>query len=201
MVLNVQPVIPIHLSAKLNLITRWIFPIVSQYDVTENSTSQSGLGDAVITAFISPVKSKMTWGIGPVFLVPIATNDYLGGEKTGIGPSVVLLHQANGWTVGGLANHIVSIAGNEDRNEVSSTFINPFLAYNWKSGAGATMNIEYTHDWENEVDVLVVHPMVNAVSKFGRQAMSFAIGPRLHFAPETRPDYGLRAQLTLVFPK
>lgn len=201
MVFNVQPVIPITLSPKINLITRWIFPIVSQFDVVENETSQSGLSDAVITGSISPSQAKATWGVGPVFLIPLATNDYLGGKKTGIGPSVVWLRQANGWTVGGLANHIMSVAGDEERNDVSSTFINPFFAYNWKTGAGITMNIEYTHDWENELDVLVVQPLATAVTRYGTQAMSFAVGPRLHFAPETRPDYGLRAQLTLVFPK
>jgi hypothetical protein len=201
MVLNVQPVIPIALSPKLNLITRWILPIVSQYDITGEGKSQSGLGDAVITGFFSPSQSKLTWGVGPAFIVPTATNQYLGGEKWGIGPSVVVLKQMGGWTVGGLANHLFSVAGDENRSDINATFINPFFTYNWKSGAGITLNSEYTHDWENDINVFVVVPTITAVTKFGSQTVSFALAPRIHFAPETRPNYGIRASATLVFPK
>ena len=82
MVLYVQPVIPISLSPKLNLITRWILPIISQYDITGEGSSQSGLGDAVITGFFSPSQSKLTWGVGPAFILPTATNQYLGEKNS-----------------------------------------------------------------------------------------------------------------------
>jgi len=202
MVLNVQPVVPFKLSKDWNLITRSIVPVVSQFDVSGASTSESGLGDAVVTAFLSPSKGGITWGVGPVFLLPIATDELLGTEKFGIGPSVVALKQSGGWTYGGLANHLVSVAGSEDRGKVNATFLNPFASYNWKSGAGIVLNVEYTHDWENDLDVLVcLFPTLTAVTKFGKQTVSFAIAPRFHFAPETRPDYGVRAVVTLVFPK
>jgi hypothetical protein len=201
MTLYVQPVIPITLSPKINLITRWILPIISQHDIIGEGTNQTGLGDAVITGFLSPSQSKITWGVGPAFLLPTATNNYLGGKKFGIGPSVVVLTQNNGWTIGGLANHIFSVAGDKNRSNINATFINPFITYNWKSGAGITLNNEYTHDWENDLDVFVVIPTFTAITKFGSQTVGFAIGPRIHFAPETRPDYGIRAAIILVFPK
>ena len=202
MVINLQPVVPISISKNWNLITRWIVPIVSQHDINAEKTSEAGLGDAVISGFFSPKNTGITWGVGPVFLVPTATDELLGTQKIGVGPSAVLLKQSNGWTVGGLINHLWSVAGKETRQNVSSTFVNPFFAYNWKSGAGITMNLEYTYDWENETNVFVCNfPYFTAVTKFGSQTVSFGIGPRLHFAPETHPDYGVRAQLTLVFPK
>lgn len=201
MVLNFQPVIPMKLSENMNLITRWILPVVSQLDVTGEKTSQSGLGDAVITGFFSPSKSKLTWGVGPVLLIPTATNNFLGAKKWGIGPSVVVLKQSGPWTAGGLANHLVSIAGNSNRSDISATFLNPFCSYNWKSGAGLTLNAEYTHDWENDVDVFIVQPVASAVTKFGKQTVSFGVGPRFHFAPSGHANYGVRAAITLVFPK
>lgn len=201
MVLNFQPVIPITLSPKMNLITRWILPIISQKDITGESTNQSGLGDAVITGFFSPSQSKITWGVGPAFILPTATSKLLGSEKFSIGPSIVILKQANGWTIGGLANHVFSVAGSDSRSDVSATFLNPFFGYNWKSGAGVTLNTEYTHDWKNDIDVLVIQPLASAVTKFGKQMMSFAVGPRLHFAPSGHADYGIRAVIVLVFPK
>ena len=201
MVLYVQPVIPITLSPKLNLITRWILPIVSQYDVTGEGKSQSGLGDAVVTGFFSPSQSKLTWGVGPAFIVPTATNEYLGGKKFGIGPSVVALKQINGWTIGGLANHLFSVAGDKNRSDINATFINPFVTYNWKSGAGVTLNTEYTHDWVSDKNILVLMPIMSGVTHLGSQTVSLNIGPRLHFAPDTRPNYGIRAAIVFVFPK
>jgi len=201
MVLNVQPVIPITLTPSWNLITRWIVPIVSQFDVTGDNTDQAGLGDAVLSAFFSPSGSDPIWGVGPAFNVPTATDDATGTGKFAIGPTFVVLKQQGPWTFGALGNHLVSVAGDDDRGEVSATFLNPFVNHSWKSGASVVLNIEYTHDWENDVDVLVVHPLVSGVTKFGNQAASLSIGPRIHFAPDNHPSYGIRAAVVLVFPK
>jgi hypothetical protein len=114
---------------------------------------------------------------------------------------VVVLKQSGPWTYGALANHLLSVAGDDDRGDVSATFLNPFLAHNWKSGAGVTLTIEYTRDWENDVSVMVVHPLVTGVTKIGGQTVSLAIGPRLHFAPDNHARYGLRTAVILVFPK
>jgi hypothetical protein len=50
--LNFQPVIPIKLNAKVNLITRMVLPIISQNNITGEGSSQSGLSDALISAFL-----------------------------------------------------------------------------------------------------------------------------------------------------
>lgn len=201
LVVNVQPVIPITLSPKINLITRWILPIVSQFDITGEHTQQGGLGDAVITGFVSPSQSSLTWGVGPAVLVPTATDQLLGGEQFGIGPSVVALKQSGPWTYGALVNHLFTVAGNEERDDVNASFFNPFASYNWKSGAGITTTLEYTQDWEHDLSVVVAHAMLSGVTKFGGQTVSLAIGPRIHFAPDNHPAYGLRAAITMVFPK
>src|SRR5450631_4378257 len=134
-VMNLQPVVPIKLNDNLNLITRYIIPIVTQYNITGQNTSQSGLGDATVSAFLSPshTKNGLTWGIGPAFLVPIATNTALGTGKFGIGPTAVILKQANGFTYGALVNQVWSVAGASDRANVSQLFAQPFFTYNWKS--------------------------------------------------------------------
>ena len=59
------------------------------------------MGDIVMTAFFSPSKAgRIIWGVGPVVLLPTATDNALGSEKFGIGPSVVLLTQPGKWTLG-----------------------------------------------------------------------------------------------------
>jgi hypothetical protein len=49
--LNFQPVVPIALSPTLNLITRYIIPIVDQHDITGEGEDQFGLSDATISGF------------------------------------------------------------------------------------------------------------------------------------------------------
>lgn len=84
---NIQPVIPVSLNADWNLITRVIVPIVSQDDIPPGARDQFGLGDTTVSLFFSPVKpafGKLIRGVGPVFLLPTASNDLLGGEKSGL---------------------------------------------------------------------------------------------------------------------
>jgi len=203
--LNFQPVVPISLSTKLNLITRYIIPIVSQRNITGQGASQNGLSDAVVSAWFSPAEPKngLVWGVGPVFLVPIATNDMLGTKKFGIGPTALVLKQSHGWTVGGLVNQIWSVAGDANRSDVNQMFIQPFFSYNWKSGAGVSVNTEITRNWTAANTAAFIIPALTAVTKMGTQIVSFAVGPRIQVAAPTgaKADLGVRASVTLVFPK
>jgi hypothetical protein len=202
--LNVQPVIPMKVSKNLNLITRWIVPIISQHNITGIGESQSGLGDAVISGFLSPTNTKngVTWGAGPVFLVPLGGGDFLSGKQLGIGPTVVALKQKNGWTYGGLINQIWGTGGN-NKADINQMFVNPFLTYNWKSGSGITAAFEWTENWAQNNSTLYFIPMFSGLTSFGKQKVSLAIGPKFNIAaPEAlKSKFGLRAALVLLFPK
>src|SRR3546814_11239478 len=56
------------------------------------------------TLFRSPF--GLSWGVGPVLYLPTATEDTLGAEKWGAGPTAVALRQHGPWTYGILANRI-----------------------------------------------------------------------------------------------
>ncbi len=202
-VLNVQPVVPIKLSDNLNLITRYIIPIVTQYNLTGEGASQSGLGDATLSAFFSPSNTKngVTWGAGPAFLVPIATNSYLGTGKFGIGPTAVILKQTKGFTYGALANQIWSVAGSADRSAVSQLFVQPFFTYNWKSGAGIGIVGSITQNWETKVNTTTITVPFSGITKFGKQIVQLAVGPQFPVSGNPIASFGWRAQLTLIFPK
>jgi hypothetical protein len=203
--LNFQPVIPISLSPKLNMITRVVLPIVTQQDITAQGVKQTGLSDAVISAFFSPAEAKngLTWGIGPAILVPTATDELLGTEKLGVGPTAVILKQANGWTYGALINQIWSIAGSNDRADVNQMFVQPFVSYNWKSGAGVGGNFEITQNWEGNSTAVFFNPTVSGITKLGSQMVQLAVGPRIPISVPSgnKPDFGVRAVLSFVFPK
>ena len=202
--LNIQPVIPHSLSENWNLITRVIMPVVDQHNVFGNSGNQFGLGDITPTFFFSPRKEVGGWivGAGPVFLLPTATDDLLGTGKWGIGPSALALKQtADGWTYGALVNHIWSVAGDNDRSDVSSTFLQPFLAKQFKGGRTLTVNLESTYDWESDHWNIPANLTYSKVTKLGSQMVSFAGGVRYYLeTPGHGPDWGLRFVVTLLFP-
>lgn len=200
-VLNVQPVVPITLNENITLITRAIFPVVSQYNITGEGSTQSGLGDAVISGFISPANSSFTWGVGPVFLVPTGTDQLLSTEKFGLGPTAVALKQFNGWTIGGLVNQIWSVAGEEDRADVSQLFVQPFINYNWKSGAGLGVNTEITQDWNSERTTAYVSGLITGVTSMGSQKVQLGFGPRIQYSGATTAQFGWRALVIFLFPK
>jgi hypothetical protein len=203
-VMNFQPVVPIKINENLNLITRYILPIVTQYDITGENTSQSGLGDATISAFLSPAKTHngLTWGVGPAFLIPTATNQYLGTGKFGVGPTAVILKQtSSGITIGALANQIWSVAGQSDRADVSQLFVQPFFTFNWKSGAGIGAVGSITQNWETKIFASSVAIPLSGITKFGKQIIQLAVGPQIPISGPNKGDFGWRAQLVLIFPK
>lgn len=203
--LNVQPVAPFSIGENWNLITRIILPVVTQYNITGLGEKESGLSDAVLSGFFSPKESKngLTWGVGPALLLPIGTNDFLTTEKFGVGPTAVALKQTNGWTIGGLVNQIWSVAGSDDRADVSQMFLQPFMVYNWKSGAGLGGNMELTQNWEAETTTLWLNPTLSGVTSLGKQKVQLVIGPRFNLAaPDgAKADLGWRAVLVFLFPK
>jgi hypothetical protein len=202
--LNVQPVIPTALNDDWNLISRIIMPVIHQDDVIPGS-NQSGLGDITPTFFFSPRApgpGGMIWGVGPVFLLPTATDDLLGTEKWGIGPSALALVQTEGGlTYGALVNHIESVAGEENHADVRNTFIQPFIARQFSGGRTLTFNSESTYDWESEQWTVPLIVVYSKVTRIGSQMLSLAGGARVYVEkPDNGPEWGVRFVITLLFP-
>src|SRR5688572_7424664 len=202
--LNVQPVIPFGLNEDWKIISRTIVPYIYQEDRIGTGT-QSGLGDSTVTLWLSPENDKAgapIWGFGPIVQFPTATDDLLGTEKWGAGPSAIFLRQAHGWTMGFLANHLWSFAGEGRREDVSASFLQPFLTYQTKTHTTFGMNSEYTYDWEVDHSMVPLNFFVTQLVKIGKMPVSFQLGGRYYAdKPDEGPDWGLRFAITLVFPK
>lgn len=204
--LNIQPVIPFSLSDDWNLITRTIVPLVDQQDFPLAAMNESGLGDIVASQFFSPkapTARGWLWGAGPVWLLPTASDEVLGGEQWGVGPTVVALKQIGPWTAGFLGNHIWSVAGDNDRADINATFLQPFVSYITKTKTTFGVNTESTYDWQNEAWSVPVNASVAQLLKIGPQIIQITLGGRYWAeSPDNGPeDWGLRAQLTFLFPK
>lgn len=203
--LNIQPVVPVTLSGDWNLIVRTILPVIHQEDVTGPFESEGGLGDVLQSFFLSPAQPTsggIIWGVGPAFLYPTATDKLLGKEKWGAGPTALVLKQAGGATFGFLANHIWSVAGDDDRDGVSSTFLQPFYSHTTAAATTYGINAEASYDWKAEEWLAPINLTVTQLAKIGRQPVSIGGGVRYYAdKPEGGPDWGTRLIFTMLFPK
>jgi len=202
---NIQPVVPFDLNEDWNLISRTIMPVIYQDDILPGAGSQFGLGDINLSLFFSPKKPTfgVIWGIGPVLLLRTATDDLLGAEKWGAGPSAVALMVRGPWTVGMLANHVWSYAGDSDRQDISNTFLQPFAAYTWPNAWTASLQSESTYNWTTEKWSVPINAAVSKLVRWGKLPVSLQAGVGYWAAsPETGPDgVRLRLQATFVLPK
>jgi hypothetical protein len=203
---NIQPVIPFTLNDDWNLISRTIFPIVDQHDVPMQGFHENGIGDTVQSLFFSPkepTSNGAIWGVGPVFLLPTASDDALGTEKWGIGPTAVALKQDGPWTYGALANHIESFAGESGRPYVSSTLLQPFVSYITKTKTTFGVNLESTYDWRASQWSVPINLTVNQLLKVGKLPIQIGVGTRYWAeSSDNGPEgWGWRMQLTFLFPK
>lgn len=202
---NVQPVVPISINDHWNMISRTIVPVVYQEGLVPGEGDQFGLGDTTQSLWFSPKEPTASgWiiGVGPAFLLPTATDDLLGTEQWAAGPTAVVLKQTHsGWTYGALVNQLWSFAGEDDRDDVSSLFLQPFLTKALGQGRTLSFNFESSYDWEHEQWTVPFNVGYSKVTKIGTQMMSWQVGARYFFeTPEGGPDWGLRATITLLYP-
>jgi len=203
---NIQPVIPFSLTDEWNLISRTIVPVIYQDDIFPGAGSQFGLGDINLSLFFSPKKPTsggVTWGVGPVLILPTATDDLLGAEKWGAGPAAVALTTRGPWTLGMLANHVWSYAGDSDRQDLSNTFLQPFAAYTWPSAWTVAVQSESSYNWKTEKWSIPVNASVSKLVRWGKLPVSLQAGVGYWAeSPNTGPEgFRFRLQATFVLPK
>ena len=203
---NIQPVIPFSINDNLNLITRTIMPVIYQDDIFPASGSDFGLGDINMSLFFSPKKTTsggMIWGIGPVLLFPTATESFLGGKKWGAGPTLVALTMRGQWTIGILANHIWSYAGDSDRQDINNTFMQPFVAYTWPSAWTFSVQSETSYNWETQKWSVPINIALSKLVRWGRLPVSLqgGVGYWLDSPDAGSEGFRFRVQANFVLPR
>jgi len=203
-ILNIQPVIPVSVSQDMNVIIRTIVPLIDAESPIPGGDDESGLGDITQSFFLSPKDTMGGWivGFGPVFLYPTASEEELGGKKWGAGPTGVVLRQDSGFTYGMLFNHIWSFAGDDERANVSATFLQPFASYTTKTFTSFGVNTESTYDWKESQWTVPINITLTQMLKIAGQPLSLQAGYRYYAEkPDNGPDWGWRFQVTFLFPK
>jgi hypothetical protein len=204
--LNLQPVWPFEITENWNLITRTIVPIVSQPSLSSGQDRETGLGDITLTGFLSPAEpGKVIWGAGPIVLFPSATDNRLGADKWGLGPSVLVLGMPGNWVVGSLFSNVWSVggSGNEDVNLFTWQVI---ANYNLPDGWYLTAGPIITANWEAKSSDEWTVPVGGGFGKVFKIGSLPPMNAKIQgFYNAAKPDisgrWSLQVQLQLMFPK
>lgn len=207
-ILNIQPVIPVTLNRDWNLITRTIFPLVWLPDLSPQTDATFGLGDTQFSAFLSPsdASSGWIWGVGAIAQLPTHTEKVLGNANWGLGPTAVVLHLAKGdpWVYGMLINNVWSLGTASDAPAYNNGLIQPFVNYNLPGGTYISSSPIVTVDWEAEGEqwTVPVGAAIGHIFHLGRLPVNTQLGGYYNVVrPEDGPDWQIRFQMQLMFPK
>jgi hypothetical protein len=207
-ILNIQPVIPIHVSEEWNVITRTILPLVwSPSFQPVVSVPPFGLGPTTFSAFLSPTKQVNGWtfGGGVIVQLPTITNKNLGSNVWGAGPAAVGVRMAHPWVYGLLVNTVFSLGGTSGPSgtKYSLTTINPFLNYNFSGGWFVGADLISTASWDTggEKWTLPVGAQAGRLVKIaGKLPVNLLVGVYYNaLRPSGTGTWQLRTQITLVF--
>jgi opacity protein-like surface antigen len=203
-ILNIQPVVPMHLSEDWNMISRTIIPVVSQPDPLSNS-STGGIGDITQSLFLSPAHpGKLIWGVGPVFTIPSASDPILGTGRVLFGPTAVFLTTPGHWVLGVLLNNQWSVGGNSLRPAVNTGLAQPFVNYNMEKGWYLTTSPIITANWlaaPGEKWTVPIGGGFGRVFKVGDQPVNAQISAYYNaIRPTGASDWQLRTTVALLFP-
>jgi len=203
--LNFKPVYPVNFG-KVNLINRFILPVIYQEERFEGEGSEFGLGDLTIQAFFSPAKpGKIIWGAGPAFIFPTNTDDRLGVDKWSAGPAAVALAKPGHWLFGALVQNVWSYAGDSDASDVNFFSFQYFINYNFKSGWYLSSTPTITADWEADSDDRWKVPVGGGVGhlvKLGKQPVDLKLQGFYNVEkPKNANDWSVQLQVKFLFPK
>ncbi len=206
-ILNIQPVIPIHINEDWNVITRTILPLVWSPTFQPATSVPFGIGPTAFSMFLSPANAidGWVWGFGPSALLPTSSSRSLGSNVWGIGPAFVVVKTAGPVVAGALVSEVFSLGGTSGRGgtkyEVFSA--NPFFNYNFNSGwfVGTVPTITSVRTSVGERWTLPVGANIGRVIKIGgRLPIALLVGV---YYNAVRPKFGatwqLRTQIAIIF--
>ena len=209
-ILNIQPVIPIEVDKDWNVITRTIVPLLWQPAFTPSQDTTFGLGDLQFSAFLSPSSpgpGGLIWGAGAVVQAPTHTDDRLGNGNWGLGPTAVVLklEQGSPWVYGLLVNNIWSLSSSKTGGRYNNFLMQPFLNYNFAGGLYLTTSPIVTANWEADSSQRWTVPLGGGIGKIfhlGKLPVNTQIGAYYNVVhPDNGPDWQVRLQVQLMFPK
>ena len=185
-------------TGKLNHIARATLPVI-----TDNPSGESGLSDLVLFDLVVFNQAWGRWGIGPVMLLPTASDEKLGTEKWAIGPAVGFAARSPNLLWGLFNQNLFSFAGETEREDLQVSIMQPLLNYSlpdkWSIGV-SEMNI--TYDWDkSDWTVLPLGIKLAKLVKVSQMPVQFAGAYEYNFADDyVAPEWTVSFTVKLLFP-
>jgi hypothetical protein len=176
-----QPTLPITLKNGDVWIHRPVVTYLNNMPYFDADTGQqkdfTGLGDMQYLGLygktlLTEAGDKQVWGWGITTILPTAEQDEVGQEQWAAGPAAVYaaLGDPFEFTYGLLAQHWWKVAGEDEREEINQTALQPIYVYNlpggWTVGGAPTITANWSADEDNRWTVPLEFG-VNKVFKIG----------------------------------
>jgi len=207
-ILNVQPVIPIHINSDWTIITRTILPLVWQPSFQPAQTVPFGAGPTTFSAFLSPANptNGWLWGVGPGIQIPTISSATLGSNVWGGGPTGVLVYMKGPWVAGAVANNVWSFGGTPGLagTRYNTFLVQPFVNYNFGGGWYVTSAPIITANWLTAGNNAWTLPVGGGFGRVVKIADKLPVNLSISaYYNALRPEFGstwqLRTQLTFIF--
>ncbi len=138
--------IPSDLFGKPQLF-RFTLPIATAPEFPDGYVT--GLGDlTLMDIFVFPGKT-VSFGAGPLVVLPTATDDLLGAGKWQAGAVGLAIAPQKWGLIGGLLTYQASFAGDRDREDVSLATFQPIVNYNLANGFYLRSTATWSFNLEN----------------------------------------------------
>ena len=191
MILNLQPVLPLEINKEWLLISRTIVPFtsvplplsvpasVSLPPALSDTARSTGIADIQEQTYFTAAKpGKITWGIGPIFSFPTATNNVVRTGQWGLGPTAVALVMPGPWVIGTLVNNIWRVGGDDHGATLNAFTLQPFINLNLPHAWAISTAPLMTSNWSAPRGQRWTVPLGGGVSKIahiGDQPMNFLL--------------------------
>ena len=201
-VMNLQPVMPIHLPEDWILIVRHILPIMSQ----PWPLARGGIGDLTTETFVTtPQFGPYMFGIGPAIEFPTASYEELGGGKFAAGPGLVAVYMKGKIMGGALLNNLWSFTGNPKRDDLSVMTFQPFVCYNLPKGWYLSSAPIMTANWYADKKDRWTLPLGGGLGKLvilDKMPVNITVqGLYNVIKPSYQADWDIRLNIQLLFPE
>ena len=207
-ILNIQPVIPIAINKDWNIITRTIVPVISMPSLGPGDQQHQRHRRHRVHGVPVAGQSRRV-DLGRRSGGPAADEQQRGARQQELGAGAVGRRAAPGarhpWVYGVLVNNVWSLTSDKHGGSYNNGLIQPFLNYNFEDGLYLTSSPILTVNWKAPSSQQWTVPIGGGVGKifhFGKLPVNTQISAYYNVVkPDFGPNWQIRAQVQLMFPK
>lgn len=204
-----QPVLPVRLTEKVNLITRPVFTLYNSVPVptgpftTERKTE---LGDTILAQVFSRAGTEpWIFAAGPTWIFPTAGSDETGQGKWQLGPALGGGYITDEFLAGALVQQWWSFAGDDDRKNTNQMAILPLFFRFFEGGWSVGYSGQILADWNAPSGERWTVPLgvsLGKIVKVGRLPVQLQLGAQYFVErPTAGPEWNIQFQITPVIPR